>query len=70
MKHLEEKKAWMVFNEDKKLYEEADEKFKDLDKQYKDASARFKPIEKQIADQEAVTKRLKGVLTSKVSDTC
>ena len=54
-----------MFNEDKKVYEEVDKKSKDSEKQYKEASARFKPIEKQIAGQEAVTKRLKAVLTSK-----
>lgn len=58
----------MVFNEEKKAYEEADAKFKDLNEEYQKASARFKPIEKNIADQEAVTKRLKTVLASKVGN--
>lgn len=66
VKTMEKKKAWMVYQEEAKQYEQRNKAAEELQQEYDRAAARFKPLEKKISQQDNLITRTKEALRNKV----
>lgn len=70
VKTLEKKKAWMVYQEENKRYQEANKTATELKEAYESAAASFQPLEQKIARQERAVSKTQEGQRAKVSHFC
>lgn len=66
VKILEKKKAWLTYKEEVKIFQQLNEKAKELKEKYNQAAARFKPLEKKISENENIATKAQNALANKV----